>query len=60
MEALELYTGATRVHWEDNTSCIRDVEAKIVTPRFKHIYITVCILQAQFYKWYFCSKIWEV
>ena len=48
MEALALYTGAPTVHWEDNTSCISVVEAKIVTPRVKHINIPVCFLQEQF------------
>ena len=32
MEALSLHTGAPKEHWEDNTSCISIVEAKIVTP----------------------------
>ena len=45
MEALALYTGAPTVHWEDNTSCISFVEAKIVTPRVKHIDIPICFLQ---------------
>ena len=31
-EALALYTGAPTLHWDDNTSCISVVEAKIVTP----------------------------
>ena len=31
-EALALHTGAPKVHWEDNTSCISVVEAKIITP----------------------------
>ena len=35
-------------HWEDNTSYICVVKAKIVTPRVKHIYIYVCFLQGQF------------
>ena len=48
MEALAIYIGAPTVHWEDNTSCISVVEAKIVTPRVKHIYITICFLQEQF------------
>ena len=34
--------------WEDNTSCISLVEAKIVTPRGKHIENPVCFLQEQF------------
>ena len=41
MEALALHTGATTVHWEDNTSCISVVEAKRVTPRVKHIDIPI-------------------
>ena len=57
MEDLALYTGAPKVHWEDNTSCISVVEAKIVTPRVKHIDIPVCFLQEQFDKWYLSSKI---
>ena len=48
MEALALHTGATKLHWEYNTSGIYVVETKIVTPRVKHIYIPVV-----FYK-----KIW--
>ena len=43
-EALELHTGSHTVHWEDNTSRIYAVEAKIVTPRVKHIDIPVCFL----------------
>ena len=41
MEALALNTGAPTVHWEDNTGCVSVVEAKIVTPRVKHIGIPV-------------------
>ena len=41
MEALALHTGAPAVHWEYITSFISVVEAKIVTPRAKHIYIIV-------------------
>ena len=48
MEALALYTGAPTVHLENNTSCISVVEAKIVTPRVKHIDIPVCFLQEKF------------
>ena len=48
MEALALYTGAPTVHWEYNTICIYFVEAKIFTPRVKHIDIPVCFLQEQF------------
>ena len=45
METLALHTGTPKVHWEDNTSFISGVEAKIVTPRFKHIDIPVYFLQ---------------
>ena len=48
LEALALYTGAPTVHWEDNTSCISIVEAKIVTTRVKYIDIPVCFLQEKF------------
>ena len=41
MEALALHTGTPTVHWEENTSCISFVEAKIVTPIVKHIEIPV-------------------
>ena len=56
MEALALHTGATTVHWEDNTSCIYVVESKRVTPRVKHIDITVCFLQEQFDNGLFLPK----
>ena len=56
MEALELHTGAHTVHWEDNTSCISIVKAKIVTPRVKNIDITVCFLQEQFDNGLFIPK----
>ena len=56
MEALDLHTGAPTVHWEDNTSFISFVEAKIVTPRVKHIDITVCFLQEQFDNGIFLPK----
>ena len=56
MEALALSTGAPTVHWEDNTSCISVVEAKIVTPRVKHIDIPVCFLQEQFDNGLFLPK----
>ena len=49
MEALALHTCAPTVHWEDNTSCISVVEAKIVTPRVRGIDISVCFLQEKFY-----------
>ena len=48
MEDLALHTGAPTVNWEDNTSCISVVEAKIVTPRVKPIDIPVCFLLEQF------------
>ena len=48
MEDLALHTCAHTVHWEDKTICIYVVEDKIVTPRVKHIDITVCFLQEQF------------
>ena len=44
MYAIALHTGAQKVHREDNTSCPSVVEAKIVTPRDKHINIPVCFL----------------
>ena len=56
MEALELQTGTSTVHWEENTSFISAVEAKIVTPRVKHIDITVCFLQEKNGQWSFYSK----
>ena len=45
MEYLALHAGAPTVHLEENTCCISVVEAKIVTPRVKHIEIPVCFLQ---------------
>ena len=48
MEALALHIGAHKVHWEDNTSFISVIEAKIVTPRVKQIYIAVCFIQNKF------------
>ena len=56
MEALALYTGALTVHWEDNTSCISVFEAKRVTPRVKHIDITICYLKNQFDNGLFLPK----
>ena len=56
MEALALHTGEPTVHREDNTSCIPVVEANIVTPIVKHIYIPVCFLQDQFDHCLFISK----
>ena len=56
MEALSFHTVAPTVKWEDNTSCISVVEAKIVTPRVKHIDIPVCFLQEQFDNGIFIQK----
>ena len=56
MEALVIHTGSPTVHWEDNISFISIVEAKIVTPRVKHIHITVYFLQYQFDNGLFISK----
>ena len=56
MEALVLHNGAPTVHWDDNTSCISVVEAKIVTPRVKHIDIPVYFLQDQFDNGLFIPK----
>ena len=53
---LELYTGAARVLWEDNISCISAVESKRATPRVKHIYIPVYFLQEQFDNGIFIPK----
>ena len=56
MEALALHTGAPTVNWEDNTSCIYVVEAKIFTLIVKHIYIPVCFLQEKFDNGLFLPK----
>ena len=56
MKSLALHTGAPTLHWEYNTSCISVVEAKIVTPRVKHIDITVCFLPEQFENRLFIQK----
>ena len=56
MEALALHTGAPTVNWEDNTSCISVVEAKRVSPRFKHIDIPVCFLLEKFDNGLFIPK----
>ena len=56
MEALALHTGEPTSYWEDNTGYIYVVEAKIVTPRVKHIDIPVCFLQQQFYSSFFIPK----
>ena len=49
MESLVIHTGTPTVHCEDNTSCISGVEAKIFTPRVKHVEISVCFLLEKFY-----------
>ena len=41
MESLGLPTGAPTVYWEDGTHCISIVDAKLVTPRVKHVGIPV-------------------
>ena len=56
MEYLALHNGAPTLHWEDNTSCISIVEAKIVTPRVKYIDIPICFLQEQFDNGLFLPK----
>ena len=56
MEALALPIGAPTVHWEDNKSCIYVLEDKRVTPRVKHIDITVYFLQEQFDNIFFNPK----
>ena len=56
MEVLALHTGAPIVYWEDNTSCISVVEAKIVTTRVKHMDITVICLQEKFDNGLFLPK----
>ena len=45
VEALSLHTVSLTVHWEDNTSFIYFVEAKIVTTRVKYIEIPIYFLQ---------------
>ena len=56
MEALALHTGAHTVYWEDNTSCISVVEAKIVTPRVKNFDIPVYFLLEKFDNGLFLPK----
>ena len=56
MEDSALHTGAPESHWEYNTSCIYIFEAKRVTPRVKHIDITVCFLQDKFDNGLFLTK----
>ena len=45
MYASEIHNVSPTVHWEDNANCIYVIEAKIVTPRVKHIAIIVCLIQ---------------
>ena len=56
MEALSLHTGAPILNWEDNTSCIYFVEAKIVTPRVKHVSIPIYFLLEIFDNGLFIQK----
>ena len=56
MQDLSINTDAPTIHWEDNRSCISVVEAKIVTPRVKHIDIPVFFLLEQFYNGLFVPK----
>ena len=56
LEALSLYTGEPTLHLEDNTSCISVVEGKIVTPRVKHIDITVYFILEHFDNGLFLPK----
>ena len=56
MEDLALYKGSPTLNWEDNKSCISVVESKRVTPRVKHIDISVCFLQEQFDNGLFLPK----
>ena len=56
MEALALHTGAPTVHWEDSIGCIYVFEAKIVTPRVKHIEITALFVQEPFDNGIFITK----
>ena len=48
MDALSLHSASPTVHWEGNTIWISFVEAKIVTPRVKHVDVPVWFLQEQF------------
>ena len=43
--ALEIHTGAPTLHWEENTSYIYVIEARMVIPAVKKIHIPVCFLQ---------------
>ena len=55
-EDLALHIGAPTVHWENIKICIYVDEAKIVTPRVKHIDITVWFLQEILYNVLFFPK----
>ena len=56
MEALSLHTGAQTVNWENNTSFISVVKAKMLTPTVKQIDIPVFFLQEKFYNGLFVPK----
>ena len=56
VEALVFHTVAHIVYWEDSTSFISVVEAKIVTPKVKHIDIPIFFLQEQFDNGLFIQK----
>ena len=56
MEAVALHTGAVILHWEDNTSFISVVEAKIGTPIVKHIYIPLFFILDKFDNGLFLPK----
>ena len=56
MEVLAIHTGVPTVHWEYYTSCIYVAESKRVTPRVKHIEITVFFQQEQFDNGLFIPK----
>ena len=57
MKSLALHNGAPKVHWKDNTSLVYVVEAKSVTPRFKHIDIPVCFLPESFDRHVSCQNL---
>ena len=58
-ESLALHTVAPILHWKDNTSCISIFESKRITPRVKHIDITVfCTIKN--WQWSLYSKMLEV
>ena len=56
MEASALHTGTPTVNWEENTSFIFVVEAKIVTPRVKKMYIPIYFIQKMVYNGLFIPK----